>query len=39
MLKQTFGNELTTDLQEFDNSDKNIAFQFISGRKLEFEKC
>ena len=33
MLKQTFGNELTTDLQEFDNSDKNIALQFISGRE------
>ena len=33
MLKQTFGDELTTDLQEFDNSDKNIALQFISGRE------
>ena len=33
MLKQTFGNELTTDLQEFDNSVKNIALQFISGRE------
>ena len=33
MLKQTFGDELTTNLQEFDNSDKNIALQFISGRE------
>ena len=33
MLKNTFGNELTTDLEEFDNSNKNIALQIVSGRE------
>ena len=33
MLKQTFGDELTTDLNEFNNSSKNIALQFQSGRE------
>ena len=33
MLKQTFGNELTTDLEEFNVTDKNIALQIISGRE------
>jgi len=33
MLKDVFGNELTTDLNEFDTTDKNIALQFQSGRE------
>lgn len=33
MLQDVFCNELTTDLQEFDNSNKNIALQFVSGRE------
>lgn len=33
MLKSVFGNELTTDLDEFNSSDKNIALQIISGRE------
>ena len=33
MLKQTFGNKLTTDLEEFNNSNKWIALQIVSGRE------
>lgn len=33
MLKSVFGNELTTDLDEFNSTDKNIALQIISGRE------
>ena len=33
MLKQTFGNQLTTDLSEFNSTDKNIALQIVSGRE------
>lgn len=33
MLKQTFGQNLTTDLDEFNTTDKNIALQIISGRE------
>lgn len=33
MLKQVFGNELTTDLDEFNANDKNIALQIVSGRE------
>lgn len=33
MLKQTFGNQLTTDLNEFNSTDKNIALQIVSGRE------
>ena len=33
MLKSVFGNELTTDLDEFNATDKNIALQIISGRE------
>ena len=33
MLKQTFGNELTTDLDEFNTTSKNIALQIVSGRE------
>lgn len=33
MLKEVFDNDLTTDLQEFNNTDKNIAYQFVSGRE------
>lgn len=33
MLKQTFGSQLTTDLNEFNATDKNIALQIVSGRE------
>jgi hypothetical protein len=33
LLKETFGNNLTTDLDEFNSTDKNIALQFVSGRE------
>ena len=33
LLKEVFGNKLTTDLEEFNNSDKSIALQFVSGRE------
>jgi superfamily II DNA or RNA helicase len=33
MLKQTFGENLTTDLNEFNNGFKNIALQIVSGRE------
>lgn len=33
LLKEVFGDDLTTDIEEFDNSDKNIALQFVSGRE------
>lgn len=33
LLKEVFGDDLTTDVEEFDNSDKNIALQFVSGRE------
>jgi len=33
MLKSVFGESLTTDLQEFDATDKNIALQIVSGRE------
>jgi hypothetical protein len=33
MLKATFGSNLTTDLQEFNTTDKNIALQIVSGRE------
>lgn len=33
MLKQTFGSDLTTDLNEFNSTDKNIALQIVSGRE------
>lgn len=33
MLKSVFGNELTTDLNEFNSTDKNIALQIQSGRE------
>jgi len=33
MLKQTFGNDLTTDLNEFNATNKNIALQIVSGRE------
>lgn len=32
-LQQIFGDELTTDLDEFNNSFKNIALQIVSGRE------
>ena len=33
MLKEVFGNKLTNDLNEFNNSDKWIALQIVSGRE------
>lgn len=33
MLKQVFGAQLTNDLHEFNNTDKNIALQIVSGRE------
>jgi hypothetical protein len=32
-LKQVFGDELTTELDEFNNTWKNIALQIVSGRE------
>lgn len=32
-LKKVFQDDLTTDLEEFNNSDKNIALQIVSGRE------
>lgn len=32
-LQEKFGDLLTTDLTEFDNSDKSIALQIVSGRE------
>ena len=33
LLKEVFGDCLTDDLSEFDNSNKNIALQIVSGRE------
>lgn len=33
MLKQTFGDNITSDLEEFNNTNKNIALQIVSGRE------
>lgn len=33
LLKQVFGDSLTTDLEEFNNTDKDIALQIVSGRE------
>jgi hypothetical protein len=33
LLKQVFGEDLTTDLDEFNTTNKNIALQFVSGRE------
>ena len=33
MLKSVFENQLTTDLDEFNSTDKNIALQIVSGRE------
>lgn len=33
MLKSVFGNKLTTDLDEFNATNKNIALQIVSGRE------
>jgi hypothetical protein len=33
LLKEIFGDNLTTDLDEFNSTDKNIALQFVSGRE------
>lgn len=33
MLKSVFGNKLTTDLDEFNSTDKDIALQIVSGRE------
>jgi len=33
VLKEVFGDKLTTDIEEFDNTDKFIALQIVSGRE------
>ena len=33
LLKEVFGDLITDDLSEFDNSSKNIALQIVSGRE------
>jgi hypothetical protein len=33
MLKEVFGNKLTTELDEFNQTDKWIAYQYLSGRE------
>jgi hypothetical protein len=33
MIKKVFGNEITTDLEEFNTTDKDIALQIVSGRE------
>jgi len=33
LLKEVFGDELTTDIDEFNTTDKNIALQIVSGRE------
>lgn len=33
LIKEVFGDLLTDDLSEFDNSNKNIALQIVSGRE------
>jgi hypothetical protein len=32
-LKEVFGDQLTTELSVFDETDKNIALQIVSGRE------
>jgi hypothetical protein len=32
-LKQVFGDQLTTDIETFNTTDKNIALQIVSGRE------
>lgn len=32
-LKQVFGDQLCTDLETFDTTDKNVALQIVSGRE------
>lgn len=33
MLKEVFGDKLTTELEEFNQTDKWIAYQYLSGRE------
>jgi hypothetical protein len=33
LLKEVYGDQLTTDLQEFESTDKSIALQIVSGRE------
>ena len=33
MLKSVFGDSITTDLDDFDSTDKSIALQIVSGRE------
>jgi hypothetical protein len=33
VLKEVFGDKLTTDIEEFDSTDKFIALQIVSGRE------
>ena len=32
-LKEIYGDDLTTELEEFNTTDKNIALQIVSGRE------
>jgi hypothetical protein len=32
-LKEVYGDQLCTELEEFDNTDKSIALQIVSGRE------
>jgi hypothetical protein len=32
-IEQVFGDEITTSIEEFDTTDKNIALQIVSGRE------
>jgi hypothetical protein len=33
MLKEVFGDKITTELDEFNQTDKWIAYQYLSGRE------
>ncbi len=33
LLKKVFGHDMTTDINEFNNSNKNIALQIVAGRE------
>ena len=36
-LKETYGDDITEDLDEFNTTDKCIALQIVSGRGYIFE--
>jgi hypothetical protein len=39
MLKESYGNDITTDLEEFNNTDKHIAIQQTSSEGLNLSKA